>query len=148
MKNYSLTNRSKWLYKKAANICSELNQPEVTAEHLIAAFFFCEESKSIRILSEIGFDYESFRVWIVEDFFQTQEEEVKKNKNPKASKQIVNIFQTAKEFSEECDDGWVSIDHIFIGIISNIECVNVNVVEKMDFEYEEYEERIIKYFNH
>jgi ATP-dependent Clp protease ATP-binding subunit ClpC len=147
MKNYSLTNRSKWLYKKAANICRELNQPEVTAEHLIAAFFFCEESKSIRILSEIGFDYESFRVWIVEDFFQAQEEEVKKNKNPKASKQIVNIFQTAKEFSEECDDGWVSIDHIFIGIISNIECVNVNVVEKMDFEYEEYEERITKYFN-
>ena len=149
MKNYSFTNRSKWLYKKAAKICSELKQKQVTVEHLIAAFFFCEESKSIRILSEIGFDYESFRAWIVEDFFQAPGEEAKKNKilTVSASKEIIAIFQTAKEFSEECDDGWVSIDHIFIGIISNIDCVNIAVAEKMDFDYEEYEERITKYFN-
>lgn len=149
MKNYSFTNRSKWLYKKAAKICSELKQKQVTAEHLIAAFFFCEESKSIRILSEIGFDYESFRTWIVEDFFQAPEDEAKKNKilTVSASKEIIAIFQTAKEFSEDCDDGWVSIDHIFIGIISNIDSIDTAVAEKMDFDYEEYEERITKYFN-
>jgi len=100
MNDYQLTPRSKWLYKKAKNITEQLGTPFVSIEHLLTAFFFCEESKSIRILSEMGFDYESFRMWLVEDYFSFDDKS--KNKFSKSSNVIVPSFLGSFSRSIKC----------------------------------------------
>ena len=146
MNDYQLTPRSKWLYKKAKNITEQLGTPFVSIEHLLTAFFFCEESKSIRILSEMGFDYESFRMWLVEDYFSFDDKSKNKKIDCKPSENLLQVFDVAAEFANECDDGYISIDHIFIGVLSSIELVDPPVAKKLDFEIKYFEENIIKYF--
>lgn len=146
MKEFSsFTNRTKWLYEKSADIASQLGCQKVSIEHLITAFFFCEESKTIRVLSEMGFDYESFRIWLIEEYFEFKN--ISKLKGtPSPSKELVEVFRASVSFSKEHDDGWVSIDHVFIGILSCIELIDDAVVRKLDFEYKEYEDKMNKYF--
>lgn len=145
MEEYNLTNRSKWLYSKSKNIAKQLGAAQVSVEHLLAAFFFCEESKTIRLLSELDFDYEEFRIWMVEEYFPPNNHP--SNKDPKISKNLRSIFQLASEFSKEHDDGWVCLDHIFIAILSSLELLDIEVVKKLNFEYKDFEEKITKYFN-
>jgi len=146
MNDYQLTPRSKWLYKKAKNITEQLGTPFVSIEHLLTAFFFCEESKSIRILSEMGFDYESFRMWLVEDYFSFDDKSKNKKIDCKPSENLLQVFDVAAEFANECDDGYISIDHIFIGVLSSIELVDPPVAKKLYFEIKYFEENIVKYF--
>ena len=53
--NYKLTNRSKYLYEKSLDIAEQLKDSFVKIEHLLAAFFHCDDSKALKILNEIGF---------------------------------------------------------------------------------------------
>ena len=146
MNDYKLTPRSKWLYNKAKNITEQLGSPFVTIEHLLAAFLFCEESKTIRILSEIGFDYESLRMWMVEEYFSFDKNNKSEKSKCKPSEDLLHVLDVAAEFANECDDGYVSIDHIFIGIISSIELLDPQVAKKLDFEIKYFEDNITKYF--
>ena len=146
MNDYKLTPRSKWLYKKAENITKQLNASAVTVEHLLTALFFCEESKSIRILSELGFDYETFRVWLVEEYFPFNPKD-KATTHPQPSQNLLHVFDVASEFASECDDGHISVDHIFIGIITSVELLDPEVSKKLNFEFKYFKESLSKYFS-
>ncbi len=139
-----LTPRSKWFIDKATEVAKQLNHNRLDIDHLLLTFLFCEDAKTIRIFHEIDFDYESVRNWMTHDYF-----EKKKHKPKKFSITAVvdRVIMDAVDFAKLCNSEWVAIDHIFIGILTNIDDLHEEIKDRLSFDFEIYKDKITKYFH-
>lgn len=139
-----LTPRSKWFIDKATEVAKQLNHSRLDIDHLLLTFLFCEDAKTIRIFHEIDFDYESVRNWMTHDYF-----EKKKHKPKKFSITAVvdQVIIDAADFAKLCNSEWVAIDHIFIGILTNINDLHEEIKDRLSFDFEIYKDKITKYFH-
>jgi len=139
-----LTPRSKWFIDKATEVAKQLNHACLDIDHLLLTFLFCEDAKTIRIFHEIDFDYESMRNWMTHNYFE------KKKRKPKKfniSPIVDQIIKDATEFAQLCNSDWVAIDHIFIGILTNVDEFHKEIKNMLNFDFEVYKDKITRYFN-
>ena len=140
----NFTPRAKWLLERTKSLSKELGKNIAEVEHLLATFLFCEDAKTIRILQEMNFDYIELRKWLAEKFFHVDPK--KSGKDVILSESINIVLESAQKFSNYCGDSWVSIDHIFIGILKNLEFIDGSVSHRLDFNFKHFEKLMVEYF--
>lgn len=138
-----LTPRGKHLIEKVKSFAKDLNHSEVTLNHLFAVCLFCEDVKTLMNLKKSGLDVENLRKYLSESFFKYSE---KKVETVILDSDCNDLLVHAQAFSDECDDGYVSIDHIFLMLVDQVELLDPDINKMISFDQVLFENEMASFF--
>lgn len=139
----NLTPRAEWVKEKAINLAKSCGHEILTLEHLLTAILLCEDAKTVILLNKTGLNVQELGQWMREEYFSRLEVT---GAEITIVEEVEEVFKIAQDFSSECDDGWVSVDHIFIGLIQLLDKLEEVVLDKMQFDHEAFEKEVVSFF--
>ena len=114
MNNNEYTRKSQELLMSAVNISKENGNPEVTEAHLLSAILSDDDGFVGNILSKGGVDVEGLKN-AVNGLIARLPKQTGGSEN--ASRSFLEVLDAAKKQAEEMKDEYISVEHLFIGII-------------------------------
>ncbi|MBO4572147.1 MAG: ATP-dependent chaperone ClpB [Clostridia bacterium] len=114
MNNNEYTRKSQELLMSAVNICKENGNPEVTESHLLSAILSDDDGFIGNILSKSGVDVDGLKN-AVNGLIARLPKQTGGSEN--ASRSFLEVLDAAKKQAEEMKDEYISVEHLFIGII-------------------------------
>ena len=133
----NFTPRSQKLLQATKRIALAFGHDEILLSHLFAAFFELKQAKSLVISKNLGLDIDAVRATLYDDILAKLPSAKVPPEEIKLSKIIVSILQQSTEIAAEFHHSWVSVDHIFLALLDNLEhwpskiyaLFNINVTE-------------------
>jgi len=117
----NFTPRSQKLLQATKRIAISFRHDEILLVHLFAAFFELKQAKSLAIAQECGADLEALKKTLYDKILSSLPNVEVSPSNIKLSKLIVDILKQSTEIAAEFNHTWVSVDHIFLAILDNID---------------------------
>ena len=114
MNNNEYTRKSQELLMSAVNSCKENGNPEVTESHLLSAILSDDDGFIGNILSKSGVDVDGLKN-AVNGLIARLPKQTGGSEN--ASRSFLEVLDAAKKQAEEMKDEYISVEHLFIGII-------------------------------
>jgi len=130
--------------QSAIDIAMSCGHDVLQLEHMLTALCSCEEAKTIILLHEAGMDVKKFSDWMTESYFSDRGAT---DAIPEVGPMVEEVFAHAAKFAEESGEGdeWISVDHMFVGVISLSDHLEPMVLDRLDFDYKKFEEDLAKY---
>jgi len=117
----NFTPRSQKLLQATKRVAVAFNHDTICLAHLFAAFFELKQSKSLDIVKGMGVDLDRLKKVLYEDILEKLPNIMVSPETVKLSKVIVNILKQSTEIAAEFKHSWVSVDHIFLSLLDNLD---------------------------
>ena len=117
----NFTPRSQKLLQATKRLALSFNHDTICLAHLFAAFFELKQSKSLEIVKGMGVDLDRLKKVLYEDILEKLPNIMVSPETVKLSKVIVNILKQSTEIATEFRHSWVSVDHIFLVLLDNLD---------------------------
>ena len=117
----NFTPRSQKLLQATKRLALSFNHDTICLAHLFAAFFELKQSKSLERVKGMGVDLDRLKKVLYEDILEKLPNIMVSPETVKLSKVIVNILKQSTEIATEFRHSWVSVDHIFLVLLDNLD---------------------------
>ena len=117
----NFTPRAQKLLQVTKHLAVSFNHDTILLAHLFAAFFELKQSRSLEIVQGMGVDLERLKKVLYEDILEKLPNVSAAPESIKLSKVIVDILKQSTEIAAEFKHTWVSVDHIFLALLDNLD---------------------------
>lgn len=135
-----LTTKAKEAIQKAHELAMERGQNQVSQAHLLAAFLIMEENIALSILESLKIDHPLF----LDSVFELIENDKNETSDFNTASQpyqmfltgeLVIVLEEAQKIANKTKNSFVSVEHLFIALISRADPVVKNLFIKFNIKF-------------